>query len=98
MAVAEIIAAFSTAMSPRYLFVVVFIAAGIAMINKVSPRLALYVPASLFLAQAVATVLKYTIQRPRQPIEAKLVYTHDPTFTSGHTSATLAIAFALIFL
>ena len=40
MAVAEIIAAFSTAMSPRYLFVVVFIAAGIAMFKKVSPWLA----------------------------------------------------------
>ena len=40
MAVPEIIAAFSTAMSPRYLFVVVFIAAGIAMFKKVSPWLA----------------------------------------------------------
>ena len=67
MAVAEIIAAFSTAMSPRYLFVVVFIAAGIAMFKKVSPWLATYVPASLVLAQAVTTVLKYTIQRPRPP-------------------------------
>ena len=94
----EIIAAFSTAASPRYLFVVVFIAAGIAMINKVSLRLALYVPASLLLAQAVTTVLKYTIQRPRPPIEAQLVYTHDPSFPSGHSSAAFAIATALSVL
>lgn len=33
---AEIVAGFSTAMSPRYLAVVVLIVAGIAMFNKVS--------------------------------------------------------------
>ncbi|MDN6740474.1 MAG: phosphatase PAP2 family protein, partial [Corynebacterium casei] len=53
---AEIVAGFSTAMSPRYLAVVVLIVAGIAMFNKVSPWLAAYVPASLILAQANTTV------------------------------------------
>src|SRR5699024_11597274 len=68
------------------------------MFKKVSPWLATYVPASLVLAQAVTTVLKYTIQRPRPPIEEQLVYTHDPAFPSGHSSAAFAIAIALSVL
>lgn len=70
-------------MSPRYLAVVVLIVAGIAMFNKVSPWLAAYVPASLILAQAITTVLKYTINRPRPPVQEQLVYTYDPSFPSG---------------
>src|SRR5699024_4344371 len=91
----EIIAALSTAVSPRYLLVAALIAAGIAMFNKVSPWIATYVPASLILAQTVTTIVKYTVQRPRPPVEEQLVYTYDPSSPSGHSSAAFALATAI---
>ncbi|MDN6740601.1 MAG: phosphatase PAP2 family protein, partial [Corynebacterium casei] len=43
-------------------------------------------------------VLKYTINRPRPPVQEQLVYTYDPSFPSGHSSAAFAIATAVIVL
>ena len=94
----EIIAALSTAVSPRYLLVAALIAAGIALFNKVSPWIATYVPASLILAQTVTTIVKYTVQRPRPPVEEQLVYTYDPSFPSGHSSAAFALATAITIM
>ncbi|MFH0411162.1 phosphatase PAP2 family protein [Corynebacterium sp. L4756] len=95
---AEAIAIISTAMSPRYLGVLVLIAAGIALLRKASPWLVSYVPVVFLIAQSITTVLKYTINRERPPLEGQLVYTYDPAFPSGHATAAFSIATALIIL
>lgn len=91
-------AVISTALSPRYLAIVVILVAVYALFRKTSLRIASYVPAAFVLAQATTTVLKHTINRERPPVAAQLVETHDPSFPSGHSSAAFAIAAAVVIL
>jgi len=91
-------AVINTALSPRYLAIVVILVAVYALFRKTSLRIASYVPAAFVLAQATTTVLKHTINRERPPVAAQLVETHDPSFPSGHSSAAFAIAAALVIL
>lgn len=94
----EIVAALSTAMSPRYLAVAVFIAAGLALLRKNSLRITSFIPVTLIIAQTITTILKYSINRQRPPIQDQLVYTYDPAFPSGHSSAAFAVATGVIIL
>src|SRR5699024_7996281 len=91
-------AVISTALSPRYLAIVVILVAVYALFRKTSLHIASYVPAAFVLAQATTTVLKHTINRERPPVAAQLVETHDPSFPSGHSSAAFAIAAAVVIL
>ena len=94
----EIIAAYSIAMSPRYLVVAVCIVAGVAVLRKSSLWIAGFIPVTLISAQTITTILKYSINRERPDAELQLVSTHDPSFPSGHSSAAFAIATAVIVL